>query len=107
VNNLKQAFNVLNTKVQPMIMSAKGYAQNQNQDSSSTLVNSGEDLIAAVSAVREAMEPPKEPDFPAPPSPPPAYGSGAQGSSGAPQVPDDPNEGSAPPVPPEYEVMLN
>jgi len=103
VNNLKQAFNVLNTKVQPMIMSAKGYAQNQNPDSSSTLVNSGEDLIAAVSAVREAMEPPQEPDFPAPPSPPPAYGPGAHGSSGAPQVPDDPNEGSAPPVPPEYE----
>ena len=42
VNNVKEAFNLLNTKVQPMIGSAKTYAQKPVAETGDGLVANGE-----------------------------------------------------------------
>merc|ERR1719204_2302276 len=91
VNAVKESFNVLNSKVQPMIGSAKDYAQKQDGTSGGVLVKSGRDLLDAVGLVRKAIEPVVEPEFPPPPSIPDA--------PQLPQVPPEPLENEAPEVP--------
>jgi vinculin len=98
VNNVKEAFNELNTKVQPMIGSAKTYATKQTDEAGDGLIFNGEDLLAAVGKVRCAIEPPPEPDFPSPPSPPPPHVEDT-----APVCPPPPVDPSPPPIPPPPE----
>ena len=69
-------------KVQPMIGSAKTYAQKQDNQSGNQLVTSGRDLLDAVGLVRKAIEPVVEPEFPPPPEVPDA--------PQMPQVPPEP-----------------
>ena len=53
VNAVRDSFNNLNSKVQPMIGSAKDYAQKQNAQAGGQLVQSGQDLLDAVGLVRK------------------------------------------------------
>jgi len=90
VNAVRDSFNVLNSKVQPMIGSAKTYAQKQDGQSGNQLVVSGRDLLDAVGLVRTAIEPVVEPEFPPPPEVPDA--------PQMPQVPPEPVD-EAPEIP--------
>ena len=79
-------------QVQPMIGSAKGYAQVQNDQTGNHLITSGRELLGAVGLVRQAIEPVVEPEFPPPPEVPEPF-------DGPPDLPNEPEEDGPPEIP--------